>query len=131
MDGEAGWWTTCGNIGLPPLARVMGVGRQQQQQHGSVTTFCYLGATFDGNGADLAATYRIRNGWMKFRELLPFLTSRAHRLEMKAQVYAYCLRSSMTYGSETRPFLVDVGLKFEIADMQMDVWCFHERQKDK
>ena len=29
MDGEAGWWTTSGNIGLPPLARVMGVGRQQ------------------------------------------------------------------------------------------------------
>ena len=32
MDGEAGWWTTCGNIGLPPLARVMGVGRQQQKE---------------------------------------------------------------------------------------------------
>ena len=31
MDGEAGWWTTSGNIELPPLARVMGVGRQQQQ----------------------------------------------------------------------------------------------------
>ena len=31
MDGDAGWWTTSGNIGLPPsLARVMGVGRQQQ-----------------------------------------------------------------------------------------------------
>ena len=30
MDGEAGWWTTRGNIGLPPQARVMGVGRQQQ-----------------------------------------------------------------------------------------------------
>ena len=29
MDGETGWWTTSGNIGLPPLARVMGVGRQQ------------------------------------------------------------------------------------------------------
>ena len=29
MDGEAGWWTTSGNIGLPPLARVMGVSRQQ------------------------------------------------------------------------------------------------------
>ena len=24
MDGEAGWWTTSRNIGLPPLARVMG-----------------------------------------------------------------------------------------------------------
>ena len=32
MDGEAGWWTTSGNIGLPPLARAMGVGRQQQQR---------------------------------------------------------------------------------------------------
>ena len=31
MDGEAGWWTTSGNIGLPPLARVMEVGRQQQE----------------------------------------------------------------------------------------------------
>ena len=30
MDGEAGWWITSGNIGLPSLARVMGVGRQQQ-----------------------------------------------------------------------------------------------------
>ena len=29
MDREAGWWTTSGNIGLPPLARVMGVGRLQ------------------------------------------------------------------------------------------------------
>ena len=38
MDGEAGWWTTCGNIGLPPLARVMGVGRQQQLRRGSISS---------------------------------------------------------------------------------------------
>ena len=43
-----------------------------------VNSFCYLGDTLDG-GADLAATARIRNGWMSFRELLPFLTSRATR----------------------------------------------------
>ena len=49
---------------------------------------------------------------MKFRELLPFLTSRAP-LEMKGRVYASCIRSSMTYRIETRPLLVDVGLKFE------------------
>ena len=48
-----------------------------------VKSFCYLGDTLDGDGgADLAATARIRNGWMKFRELLPFLTSRAPPLEM-------------------------------------------------
>ena len=41
-----------------------------------VKSFCYLGDTLDGDGgADLAATARIRNGWMKFRELLPFLSS--------------------------------------------------------
>ena len=31
MDGEAGWWITSGKIGTPPsIARVMGVGSQQQ-----------------------------------------------------------------------------------------------------
>ena len=48
----------------------------------------------------LSTTARIRNGSMKFRELLPFLTSRAPPLEMKGQV---SVRSSMPYGSETRP----------------------------
>ena len=38
MDGEAGWWTTNGNIGLPPLARVMGVCRQQQHVNKSSST---------------------------------------------------------------------------------------------
>ena len=36
MDGEAGWWTASGNIGLPPLARVMGVGRQQEGERKKV-----------------------------------------------------------------------------------------------
>ena len=35
--------------------------------YGCVKRFCYLGDTLDG--AHLAATARIRNGWMKFREL--------------------------------------------------------------
>ena len=43
----------------------------------------------------VAATARIRNGWMKFQKLLPFLTSRAPPLEMKGRVYASCVRSSM------------------------------------
>ena len=74
-----------------------------------VKSFCYLGDTLDGDGgADIADTARIRNGWMKFREILPFLTSRAPPLEMKGRVNASCVRSSMTYGSETMPLLVDV-----------------------
>ena len=34
-------------------------------------------------------------------------------VEMKGRVYASCVRSSMPYGSETMPLLVDVGLKFD------------------
>ena len=48
------------------------------ESYGCVKSFCYLGGTLEGDGgSDLAAAARIRNGWMKFRELLPFLTSRA------------------------------------------------------
>ena len=48
------------------------------ETYGFVRSFCYLGDTLDGDDrADLAATARIRNGWMKLRELFPFLTSRA------------------------------------------------------
>ena len=100
--------------------------------YGCVKSFCYLGDSLDGDGgADLAATPRIRNGWMKFRELLPFLTSRALPLGTKGRVYASCVRSSMTYGSETRPLLVDVGLKFERAEMQMIRWMCSISMKDR
>ena len=100
--------------------------------YGCVKSFCYLGDTFDGDGgADLAATARIRNGCMKYRELLPFLTFRAPPLEMKGRMYASCVRSSMTYGSETRPLLADVGLKFERAEMQMIRWMCGVSMKDR
>ena len=41
MDGEASWWTTSGDIGLPPLVRDMGVGRQQQ--HHMLETYSNMG----------------------------------------------------------------------------------------
>ena len=79
----------------------------------------------------MSATARIRNVWMKFREPLPFLTSRAPPLEMKGRVYTRCVRSSMTYGNETMPLLVDVGLKFERAEMQMIRWMCGITMKDR
>ena len=83
------------------------------ESYEGVKSFCYLADTLDGDGgADIYATARIKNGWMKFREILPFLTSRASPLEMKGRVYASYVRSSMIYGSETMPLLADVELKF-------------------
>ena len=47
------------------------------------------------------------------------------------RVNVSCVRSSMTSGSETRPLLVDVGLKFERADMQMIRWMCGVSMKDR
>ena len=37
----------------------------------------------------------------------------------------------MTYGSETRPLLVDAGLKFKIAEMQLIRWLCGVSMTDK
>ena len=37
----------------------------------------------------------------------------------------------MTYGRKTMPLLVDVGLKFERADMQMTRWMCSVSMKDR
>ena len=83
-----------------------------------VKRVCYLGDTLDGDGgAHLAATARIRNRWIKFRELLPFLTSRAPPVgDERSSVCQLCQKQ---HGGEARPLLVDLGVKFERAEMQM------------
>ena len=50
---------------------------------------------------------------------------------MKGRVYASCVRSSIIYGSETRPLLANVGLKFERAEMQMIRWICGVSMKDR
>ena len=97
-----------------------------------VKNFFYLGDTLDGGGgADFASTARIRNGWMMFRELLPFLTSRSSPIgDERASVCQLCQKQH-DLGSETRPLLVDVGLKFERAEMQMIRWMCGISLKDK
>ena len=55
--------------------------------------------------------------------------SRAPPLQMKGRVYASCVRSSMTYGRETRSLLANVGLKFERPDAIR--WMCAVSMKDK
>ena len=47
------------------------------------------------------------------------------------RVYASCVSSSMTYGSETRPLLADFGLMFGRAEMQMIRWMCYVSMKDR
>ena len=68
-----------------------------------VEEFCYLGDMIcAGGGAEASSVARVRNGWKKFRELLPLLTKRGLSLQRKGQLYAACVRSVLLYGSETR-----------------------------
>ena len=65
------------------------------------------------------------------RVFFSFLTSRAPPLKMKSRVYASCVKSNITYGSETMPLLVDVGIKFERVEMQMIRWMCGISKKDR
>ena len=91
------------------------------ETYGCVDLFCYLGDSLNG-GADLAATNGIRSGRMMVKDRFPFLTQ-----EMKDEV---CAISSIIYGSKHISLIADVGLKFRRAEMQMDGWRLHKRQKD-
>ena len=118
-------------MSVSPLLNKLQVLYECKQQINNAD-MCYLGNNLDGDVAeDLAATAIIRNGWKKFRELFPFLTSRIPPLEMKGRVYASCVRSRITYRSETRSLLAANELKFERSELQMTGWMCGVSMKDR
>ena len=97
-----------------------------------VTSFCYLGDMLNADGGvDLAVNARVRSGWRKFRELMPFLTSKAPPLKMKGQVYSACVRSCMIYGSQTWALKAEHEDKLNRAEMRMIRWMCGVSLKDR
>ena len=98
----------------------------------AVNRFCYLGDMIDsGGGSEAAVSTRIQCGWKKFRELVPFLISRATPLWMKGQVFDACVRRSMLYGSETWAMKVEDLRRLMTAERRMVRWMFGVSLKDK
>ena len=96
-----------------------------------VKTFCYLGDTLDAKGgADSAIKARIRSGWRKFRELSPFLTSKAPSHKLKGMVYTACVRTTMIYGCETWAMRSDHEQQLERAEMRMVRWMMRVSLRD-
>ena len=90
------------------------------QEFEKVQSFCYLGDTLSASGgSDLAVTTRVRCAWKKFHELAAFLTSRATPFKIKGKVYAACVRSVITYASETWAMKAEQQAKFERTDNAM------------
>jgi hypothetical protein len=97
-----------------------------------VDKFCYLGDTISaGGGAEAATIARIRCGWGKFRELMPILTMKRFPLLLKGKVYDACVRSAMTYASETWPVKMDDINRMERNEMRMVRWMCGVKLQDR
>jgi len=102
------------------------------EEYGSEEKFCYLGDMLDANGGvESAVTARIRRGWQKFRELSPFLTSKASPPKLKGTVYAACVRTAMTYGSETWALKSVDEERLERAEARMLRWMMGVTLQDR
>ena len=67
-----------------------------------VNNYCYLGDNVNGGGgSELAVTRRIGLGWKAFNSVSSMLRGKKHTWNIKGKIYKTCVRSVMTYGSET------------------------------
>jgi len=88
-----------------------------------VDKFCYLGDMLSVDGdADTAVEARIRNGWNKFRQLVPLLTNKDVSLIIRGRLYSSCVRSSMLHGSETWPARKENVVALQRTEMRMVRW---------
>jgi len=97
-----------------------------------VDKFCYLGDMLSVDGdADAAVETRIRIGWNKFRQLVPFLTNKDISLSVRGRLYSSCVRSSMLHGSETWPVRKENEVALQRAGMRMIRWMCGVKLQDR
>ena len=68
---------------------------------------------------------------MKFRELLPILSSRAFSLKKKGSFYQACVRPVLLHGSETWPVKEEDLVRLHRTEMSMLRWMSHATFKDR
>jgi len=79
-----------------------------------VDKFCYPGDMLSvDEDADAAVEARIRNGWNKFRQLVPLLTNKDILLIRKGRLYSSCVRSIMLHRSETWPVRKEIEVALQ------------------
>ena len=94
--------------------------------------FCYLWDMLDAKGgAESSSVARVQSGWKKFKDLLPFLESRAVSLPMKGEIYSTCIRPSMLHGSETWPMRHKEKVRLLCAESSMMQWMCDSKMQDR
>jgi len=84
----------------------------------------------DGD-ADAAVESRIRIGWNKFRQLVPFLTNRDISLMRRGRLYSSCVQSSMLHGRDTWPVRKENEVALQRAEMRMVGWMCNVKVTDR
>jgi hypothetical protein len=107
---------TCASGGRKALDRICCEGIELE----CVGEFSYLGDTLnDAGGTVQAVLKRVRAAWMKFREISGVLCTRGISVRRKGVVYKACVRSVLTYGSETWAMTADVLRRLRSTERRM------------
>ena len=95
-------------------------------------TFCYFCDMLNvERDADAAVEARIRVGWNKFRQLVPFFTNKDISLIRRVKLYSSCVRNSMLHGSETWAVRKESKMALQRAEMRMVRWMCGLKLKDR
>ena len=95
-------------------------------------SFCYLGDMLSaGGGCALAIATRCSTAWVKFRKLLPKLTSKHVSPLTRGKVFSACIRSSLILGCETwAPTALDLQ-RLRKNDRAMIRWIWGVKPHDE
>ena len=95
-----------------------------------VEKFCYLGDTIRarGDAIDMVLA-KTRNGWIKFRDLLPLLATRGLPLGAKCRLYSGCVHIVMLDRSKSESIKEDGMIHLERDDAKIVGWIATLDQK--
>ena len=96
-----------------------------------VASFCYLGDMLSAAGScELSTTTRVKTAWMKFKDLLPVLSSCHLSFKTRGHVYSSCVRSAMLHASETWPLTKPNLQRLQRNDRAMIRQIYNVRPQD-
>ena len=92
-------------------------------------TFRYLGSMLQRDGdIDEDVSYRIKAGWMKWRQASDVLCDKRVPQKLKGKFYRTAIRPAMLYGAECWPTKRRHVQQLSVAEMRMFWICGHTRR---
>ena len=95
-----------------------------------VERFCYLGSTIFSGGAFNSVT-TIKNGWSKFTDLSPLLSSRGLTLWGKSRIYSGYVYPAVLYVGKIWPNKEVDLIRLDRSDARIVRWMCNVRPEDK